>query len=110
MILVLLVDRASMAPDMGVILGVLPWLVTVLLVAVIPGGFASMFGASVLNPGIVGMLFMAVISVGTVTAALWADEPFGIREIAGVLLISSAGLCEPLVDFARRSRWTVGQD
>jgi hypothetical protein len=37
---------------------------------------------------------MTEISVGTVTAALWAGEPFGLREITGVLLISIAGLAE----------------
>lgn len=104
------IEGASSIPDMEVIAGVLPWLVPVLLVAVIPGSFASIFGASVLNPGIVGLLFMAEISVGTVTAALWADEPFGTREIVGVLLISAAGLCEPLIGLAKRARRTAEQD
>ncbi len=49
-----------------------------------------------LNPGIVGLLFMTEISVGTVTAALWAGEPFGAREVIGILLISGAGLAESL--------------
>ncbi len=49
-----------------------------------------------LSPGIVGILFMTEISVGSVTAALWAGEPFGGREIAGILLISSAGVAESL--------------
>jgi len=102
------VDRASSIPDMEVVVNILPWLIPILLVAVIPGSFASMFGASILNPGIVGLLFMAEIGVGTVTAAFWADEPFGVRELIGVLLISAAGLCEPLVDLTRRSRRTVG--
>ena len=46
---------------------------------------------------------MTEISVGTVTAALWAGEPFGAREIIGILLISGAGLVESLqASFTRR--------
>ena len=74
----------------------LPWLLPVVLLVVIPGTFAAMWGTLLLNPGIVGILFMTEISVGTVTAALWAGEPFGAREIIGVLLISGAGLAESL--------------
>jgi drug/metabolite transporter (DMT)-like permease len=84
--------------------GVLPWLLPVLLVVVMPGSFAVMWGTPLLSPGLVGILFMTEISVGTVTAALWAGEPFGLREITGVLLISIAGLAEsvPLPSAWRR--------
>ena len=44
---------------------------------------------------------MTEISVGTATAALWAGEPFGGREILGVVLITAAGLAESLRDLAR---------
>ncbi|MBT4890684.1 MAG: hypothetical protein HON65_14135, partial [Rhodospirillales bacterium] len=40
---------------------------------------------------------MTEISVGTITAAIWADESFGFQEIAGVILITGAGLLEVLV-------------
>lgn len=78
------------------VVGVLPWLGPVLLLVVIPGTFAAIWGAALLNPGLVGILFMTEISVGAVTAAIWAGEPFGAREIIGVLLISGAGLAESL--------------
>ena len=48
------------------------------------------------DPGIVGILFMTEIIVGTITVAIWAGEPFGAREIIGVVLISGAGLAESL--------------
>lgn len=70
------------------------WLVPVLVIIVVPGSFAAMWGASHLNPGIVGLLFMTEISIGTATAAIWAGEPFGAREIIGIVLITSAGLVE----------------
>ncbi len=37
---------------------------------------------------------MTEISVGTVTATIWAGEPFGMRELIGVTLITLAGLSE----------------
>ena len=52
-----------------------------------------------LNPGVVGLLFMTEISVGTTTAALFAGEPFGLREITGVILITLAGISEPIYQF-----------
>ncbi len=87
---------AGPAPGLERVAGTLPWLLPVLLLLVIPGTFAALWGTPLLNPGIVGILFMTEISVGTVTAALWAGEPFGAREIVGVLLISGAGLAESL--------------
>jgi drug/metabolite transporter (DMT)-like permease len=47
-----------------------------------------------LNPGVVGLLMMTEISVGAVTAAIWADEPLGTRELTGIALITVAGLSE----------------
>ena len=90
-------------PDAATTVGVLPWLVPVLLVIVVPGSFAAMWGAFHLNPGIVGLLFMTEISVGTATAAIWAGEPFGLREIIGIVLITSAGLAESVPDL--RAWW-----
>jgi drug/metabolite transporter (DMT)-like permease len=93
---------AGPAPELERVAGVLPWLLMVLLV-VVPGTFAAMWGTPLLSPGVVALLFMTEISVGTVTAALWAGEPFGAREIVGILLISGAGLAESLLaPFARR--------
>jgi drug/metabolite transporter (DMT)-like permease len=91
-------------PDAATAVSVLPWLVPTLVVIVVPGSFAAMWGASHLNPGIVGLLFMTEISVGTLTAAIWAGEPFGLREIVGIVLISSAGLAESVPDLQRLRR------
>jgi len=87
---------AGPAPGLERVAGVLPWLLPVVVLVVIPGTFAALWGTPLLNPGIVGLLFMTEISVGTVTAALWAGEPFGTREVIGILLISGAGLAESL--------------
>jgi len=103
LIALLPLSGAHAAPDAATAVSVLPWLVPVLAVIVVPGSFAAMWGASHLNPGIVGLLFMTEISVGTATAAIWANEPFGLREIIGIVLITSAGLAESVPDL-RRSR------
>ncbi|MEQ8664820.1 MAG: DMT family transporter [Rhodospirillales bacterium] len=95
-------------PTMENVVASLPWLAPATLVIVVPALFAVMWGAPKLNPGVVGLLFMTEITVGAVTAALWAGEPFGAREITGVVLISLAGVVEivfaPLQRLMRRSR------
>jgi len=85
------------APSLDAVASTLPWLIPILLVVIIPSAFAVFWGTPLLNPGIVGILFMTEISVGTITAAIWAGEPFGLREISGVVLISMAGLTEVIV-------------
>lgn len=85
-------------PDPARILDVLPWLIPVLLILILPATFAIMWGAPLLNPAVVGLLFMTEISVGAATAAIWAGEPFGVRELVGILLISAAGLVESIYD------------
>ena len=86
--------RTGPVPDLETIVGVLPWLVPVLIVLIMPSSFLVMWGARLLSPGLVGVLFMSEISIGAGSAALLAGEPFGAREITGVVLISSAGLLE----------------
>ncbi len=92
-VMVLLPISTAM-PDINDMIAVLPWLIPVLAVIVLPATFATMWGAPLLNPGVVALMFMTEISVGTITAAIWAGEPFGIRQMVGVTLIASAGLAE----------------
>jgi drug/metabolite transporter (DMT)-like permease len=94
-------EGATQAPDWQTIRAVLPWIVPVVLLLVIPPTLAVMWGATVLSPGLLAILFMTEISAGTLTAALWANEPFGIREIAGIALITSAGIVEPALKACR---------
>lgn len=92
-------------PDVSAIPNVIPWLIPVALLVVIPGSFATVVGPRVLNPGVVGILFMTEISVGTVSAALLTEEPFGIQQISGVLIISFAGILETLYFQYRKRRF-----
>ena len=83
-------------PDADLVLNTLPWLVPVIVIMIIPGTFASLWGPKFLSPGLVGLLFMSEIVVGAVSAALLSGEPFGWREFIGVLLIAGASLVEPI--------------
>jgi drug/metabolite transporter (DMT)-like permease len=92
----------STSAPITVYLAQLPWLVPTLLVVVMTGVYASMWGTPKLNPGLVGLLFMTEISVGCITAALWSGDPFGWREAIGVILISAGGVMESLWELWRK--------
>ena len=81
------------APDWSIIIEVLPWTIPIAII-VIPGAYAAFWGAPHLNPGVVGLLMMTELSVGGITAAIWANEPLGVRELSGIALITLAGLTE----------------
>lgn len=89
-------------PAAAQLLALPAWFIPLVLLLVIPASYAAIWGAPHLNPGVVGLLFMTEISVGAITAAIWAGEPFGWREIIGVTLITLAGLSEWLMPMLRR--------
>ena len=93
----------SQMPDIEQILPVLPLLLIFMALLVLPGTYASLWGPKYLSPGIVGLLFMTEIIVGAISVALLAGEPFGIRELIGVLLIAGASMLEPLLALRRTS-------
>lgn len=80
---------------------VLVWLVPLAPILIIPPAFAVIWGATVLSPGLLCLLFMTEISAGTITAAIWAGEPFGWRQVAGVIMITTAGILEPVMGAIR---------
>lgn len=92
------------SPPLAIYVAQLPWLVPTIIIVVMTGVYASMWGTPKLNPGLVGLLFMTEISVGAITAALWSGDPFGWREVIGIVLISTAGMLESLWDIWRNRR------
>lgn len=89
--------KETQAPlKLAVLYDVLTWLIPIVLLLIIPPAMAVLWGATILSPGILGILFMTEISTGSISAAIWADEPFGPREVLGITFISLAGLWEPL--------------
>jgi drug/metabolite transporter (DMT)-like permease len=105
---VFLAADLSTAPSAVTVAAQLPWYVPTAIVVVMSGAYATMWGAPKLNPGVVGLMFMTEIVSGAVTAAIWAGEPFGWREIAGALLIAGAGLIESLYDLWLSRRRAAG--
>lgn len=83
-------------PKIEQTLPVLPLLFFFTAFLVLPGTYASLWGPKHLSPGIVGLLFMSEIVVGAISVAIFAGEPFGIREFIGVFLILGASIVEPI--------------
>ena len=83
-------------PSFDKIVPVIPLMLTFMVLLILPGTYASLWGPKYLNPGVVGLLFMTEIVVGSISVAVLAGEPFGIREITGVLFIAGASMLEPL--------------
>lgn len=81
-------------PTVDHILNVMPWMIFVAILLVIPTCFICIWGAGLLTPGHLGVLYLSEISVGVIGATILTDEVFGLREFLGVALISSAGLRE----------------
>jgi drug/metabolite transporter (DMT)-like permease len=78
-----------------------PWLMAFAVLWMLPVIWLTIFGASHLGPGRVAIFLMLEIVVGLTTAALLTDEPFGMRELIGAVLITGAcgvelGVARPL--------------
>ncbi len=58
--------------------------------------YLAMWPATELSPGRVGMLLMVEVLVAVASAALLADEMFGLREFIGATLIIAAAVVEVL--------------
>ncbi|MEE2980105.1 MAG: DMT family transporter [Pseudomonadota bacterium] len=89
-------------PDADGVTRMLPWLTLMAVAFIIPTNCALMWGASRVSPGLFGIVILTEVVLGVVSAALWADEPFGWREAVGGAMILAAGTCEALV-VARRT-------
>jgi drug/metabolite transporter (DMT)-like permease len=74
--------------------GLWPWAAALGLLWLLPGIFLTIHGASRLDPGKVAILLMMEVVFALVSAAVLAGEPFGLREVAGAVLIVGAGLSE----------------
>ncbi len=70
------------------------WLIALAFLWNIPIILLTAIGASKLDPGKVAVLLMLEIVIGLTSAAWLANEPFGMREFIGAILIISAGAME----------------
>ena len=85
-----------------------PWesaaMAAVCLAFVIPAMHLSIGGTQHLAPVVLTLILMLEVAIGVVSAALFAGEAFGPRQMAGTLLVLLAALAEPLADAVRRRR------
>lgn len=72
------------------------WWLLAVTIFLLPGLYLSVWPATVLSPARVGVLFMFEAIAGVISAALLTDEPFGMTEVVGTLLILGAGVVELL--------------
>jgi drug/metabolite transporter (DMT)-like permease len=101
-IIAALIFAPSYIPSIAQTLPALPLLLIFMVFLILPGTYASLWGPKFLNPGVVGLLFMTEIVVGSISVALLSAEPFGVREVIGILLITCASLIEPISSLIRR--------
>ena len=91
-------------PSLSLVLHQLWWLLPFLILIAMTGVYASMWAVPLLAPAIVGVLYMTEISAGAISSALWSGEPFGMREILGIALITIAAILESVRDAWRQRR------
>ncbi|MDG1496956.1 MAG: DMT family transporter, partial [Amylibacter sp.] len=79
-ILIALAAAPSLIPSIPQVMPAFPILLIFVVLLILPGTLASLWGPKFLNPGLVGLLFMTEIVVGSISVALLAGETFGVRE------------------------------
>jgi len=82
-------------PDSGQLLRGWYWIALV-AIAMLPVTYLTIWPTTLLSPARAGMLLMAEVIVGVASAAMLSGDPFGLRELAGTILIVSAAVVEVL--------------
>lgn len=90
----LLAEEIGAVPTFDVAVSSLPLVLAVALLFVIPTTAILMWSPPKIGTGVFGILMLAEVVVGVVTAAMLTDEPFGWREATGATFIVLAGIVE----------------
>lgn len=94
--LALAAPEGAGGPPAGVIAGLLPWIGLAAVGFMIPVMGGLLWGAAHMDPGRLGILLQIEAVVGVASAAVLTDEPFGIVEALGTLLVVGAGVVDVL--------------
>ena len=81
-----------------------PWLIALALAWTLSVIWLTAFGGSGIDPGRVAILLMLEVVLGLVSAAWLTNEPFGVRELVGGMLIVNAGATEFVAGTMRPAR------
>jgi drug/metabolite transporter (DMT)-like permease len=74
-----------------------PWLLAIAAFWLVPTAGLSLWGAGQLSPVRSALLLMFEVPVGVISSVLLTDEPFGLREMTGGVLIVSAAIIDVLL-------------
>lgn len=81
-------------PSLEELVRLAPWLLLIAAGFLIPVMSGIYWGSKHVDPGRLGILLQIEAVVGIGSAALFAGEPFGLRQAIGAILVISAGLVE----------------
>lgn len=93
----LLAHNLGAMPHSTTWLSLAPWLLLLSVLFFIPTNAIISWAPSQMSTGLFSILILSEIIFGTVSAAVWANEPFGYREIIGSTCILAAGVLEVAV-------------
>ncbi len=94
LVLLLPIDVLGTASDWSDMKVLLPWLVVAAATFMIPVMWGLLWGAKHMDPGRLGIFLQMEAVVGIGSAALLTDEPFGMVEALGTVLVISAGVAD----------------
>ena len=86
--------REWSASGFGLTAETLLWLCAFAFLWNLPVVWLTFYGGGKIEPGRLAILLMMEVAIGIITASIFTDEPFGIREAIGAVLIISAGVTE----------------
>lgn len=92
------VSAAGPPPAWPELAALLPWLALTAVAFLIPIMCGLLWGSQRMDPGRLGILLQLEAIVGILSAAVLTDEPFGLVEILGALLVIGAGVADVLGD------------
>ena len=88
------IEAIGRPPQVGEVVRLLPWLVLMAVGFLIPVVWGILWGSQKMDPGRLGILLQMEAVVGIGSAAILTEEPFGVPEILGSVLVLGAGVAE----------------
>lgn len=70
------------------------WIIALAVIWHLPAILLTLYGGAVVEPGRVAILLMLEVIIGVGSAAILANEPFGLRELVGAAFVLASSICE----------------
>lgn len=93
-IAILPIEAVGVPPKLSDVVFLLPWMVLLATAFLIPIVWGILWGSQKMDPARLGILLQMEAVVGVGSAAILTNEPFGLPEISGTLLVIGAGIAE----------------